>query len=112
MLELISQLVSDAGWRVLAAAPNRMPVFAGLAPKVIIIDLASPLSVAQFTLRGVHALFPRARIVAVSAYFQFGPGTAAETARQLGVERVMAKPFSCAGLTGVVNEMLLATAGP
>lgn len=105
MRELVALWLADAGYDVYHPRPlqalrieNRETV------GCIVADLNSPRVDTSGLLSQLRARYPSASIIAISGYFQPGPGTGAEMARQLGVAKVLAKPFSCAQLVSAVHE--------
>jgi CheY-like chemotaxis protein len=106
MRELVSLWLTDAGYCVCSSEARdvlkaeKRPAFA-----VVIADLNSREACATEALRQLQPRFPTAYIIAISGYFQPGPGTGTEMARQLGVDRVLAKPFSCEQLVSAVGEL-------
>jgi DNA-binding response OmpR family regulator len=105
MRELVALSLKDAGYDIDdTGAPRLRNLHERAAVKVIIVGLNSPKSEGKQTVDELRASFPTAHIIAISGYFQLGPGMAAAVARQLGVTRVLAKPFSCDELIAVVHE--------
>jgi CheY-like chemotaxis protein len=104
MHELLSLWLNDAGYDVLDSDMLIEP-YAEHAELVwvIIADLNAPKIAMAGTLEELHARFPGAYIIAISGYFQPGPGTGLEMAKQLGVSRVLAKPFSHDQLMSAVS---------
>ncbi|WP_144159465.1 response regulator [Paraburkholderia sp. BCC1885] len=106
MRELVAMWLADAGYdvyhpKVLRSLRIDDPETVGC----IVADLNSPRIVAPGMLGQLSARYPSAFIIAVSGYFQQGPGTGAEMAKQLGVAKVLAKPFSCDQLVSAVHEL-------
>lgn len=107
MHELLSLWLTDAGYDVCDSDRLRQP-HGNPGPRVgvIIADLNAPKIGTADTLDALHAQFPGASIIAISGYFQPGAGTGQEMAKQLGVSRVLAKPFSCDQLMSAVSSVL------
>jgi DNA-binding response OmpR family regulator len=72
----------------------------------VIVDLYMPRRLAAARLQASRTAHPGASIIAVSA--QFGPGVRCEgpTARALGVDRVIAKPFGRQALVDAVRSVV------
>jgi CheY-like chemotaxis protein len=106
MHELVSLWLTDAGYAVCdCEALRALRTEEHRSFAVVIADLNSPKVGAAQALRQLQARFPTAYIIAISGYFQPGPGTGTEMARQLGVDRVLAKPFSCEQLVSAVGGL-------
>lgn len=76
------------------------------APGAIVVDLNGPETRARDEIASLTRAFPGTPVVAISGYFLVGPGMEAETARQFGVARVLAKPFHGAALVAVIDDLL------
>ncbi|WP_322050434.1 response regulator [Paraburkholderia bannensis] len=72
----------------------------------IVVDLNCPEAQARDEIASLIRAFPGTPVVATSGYFLVGPGMEAETARQFGVARVLAKPFHGATLVAVIDDLL------
>ena len=103
MRELIVATLLDAGR---AATASLAEARAGAAPKLLVVDLGEPKTHGANSLRAWRARFPNARIVAISGRFRFNAATAASVARQLGADRVLAKPLDCTALVANVGELM------
>ncbi|PVX70733.1 response regulator [Paraburkholderia unamae] len=77
---------------------------------VIVVALGEPKCDGAAQLRRLRERYPHARIVAISGRFRFNVGTAASVARQLGADRVIAKPLDCAALLANVRQLMTSLA--
>jgi DNA-binding NtrC family response regulator len=108
MREMIALWLAGAGFDVY----HPRGVLQGLRIKYpqtlrcIVADLNARDIETSDLLQQLRERYPSAFIVAISGYFQLGAGTGAELARQLGVARVLAKPFTCDQLIAAVNAKL------
>ncbi len=94
MRELVALSLRDAGYRVVECSAQGLRLLdEALTARVVIVDLNAPKSGSIKTVAALRTRFPAASIVAISGYLQAGPAMADAVARQLGVERVLAKPF-------------------
>ena len=101
--ELILSTLVDAG----LAAASALPAGPGSdAVKILVVDLGLPKSAGVSSLASLRALFRRARVVAISGRFDFNAGAAPAVARQLGADRVLAKPLDCRALLVHVRQLL------
>jgi DNA-binding response OmpR family regulator len=102
MRELIVATLLDAG----LAAASRIDAYAGPVPKLLVVDLGEPKTGGADSLRALRASYPNARIVAISGRFRFNAATAGSVARQLGADRVLAKPLDCGALVANVRQLM------
>ena len=101
--DLIVATLHDAGFAATAslAAPR-----VGAAARLLVVDLGEPKTGGADSLRALRARHPDARIIAISGRFRFNAATAASVARQLGADRVLAKPLDCDALVANVRQLM------
>jgi len=102
MRDLIVATLHDAGF---AAASLETP-HEGARARLLVIDIGEPKTVGADSLRTMRARHPGARIIAISGRFRFNAATAASVARQLGADRVLAKPLDCDALVANVRQLM------
>jgi len=104
--ELIASTLRDAGFVAHAAAGEGAGDASIDGVAVIVVDLGEPKCDGAARLLRLRERFPRARVVAISGRFRFNVATAASVARQLGADRVIAKPLDCAALVAGVRQLM------
>lgn len=93
---LLERWLSEAGYQVSAAPEAREP-----KPMLVIADVPDPKSCETL----IHSLREYAApILLLSARFRRGLAGSAETARRLGVKKVLPKPFTRKELLAAVRE--------
>jgi DNA-binding response OmpR family regulator len=100
--ELLERWLGEAGYFVVVGGV--VPPLGGGAPMLIIANVSSPRA-AQELIRSLRAAYA-APILALSARFRRGLGASREAARQLGVRKVLPKPFTRDELLAAVRESL------
>src|SRR5258708_441179 len=103
MQELLERWLGDAGYVVLAAGAVPAPPRAD-KPSLVIVNVASR-RVAPSLIQSLVAIYA-APILIVSRRFRHGLAASAEAARQLGVKKVLPKPFTRKELLSAVHESL------
>ncbi|MGF6870866.1 response regulator [Paraburkholderia sp. MM5477-R1] len=107
MRELVSLSLRDAGYRVAEfSGQGWLFLLEAFAARVVIVDVSDPKSGSRKVIDALRVRFPAASIVAISGYFHAGPAMAGAVARQLGVDRALAKPFGSSELVGAVKALL------
>ncbi len=104
--ELIVSSLRDAGHDVCTDARETSDVRSSDAIRLVIVDIETPKTGGASSLRALRLRYQQARIVAISGRFHFNVGTASALARQIGADRVLAKPFDCQALLAVVRQLL------
>ena len=94
--ELLERWLGEAGYTVTAAGDE--------APCLVIADVRSPRR-AQALIQSLQAVYA-APILALSGSFRRGLAGSAEAARQLGVKKVLPKPFTRKELLAAVAAAL------
>ena len=95
--ELLERWLREAGY--LVAAPDAV---LETAPTLVIANVPEPHS-AEGSIRALKGVYA-APILALSARFRRGLAGSVETARRLGVKKVLPKPFTRKELLAAVRE--------
>lgn len=98
-LALLTEWLQGAGYRVVADDAEHEPTRA----TVSIVDVPFTRTGAQI-IEGVAQRHPGEPIIALSATFLSSVGCGGGCAKRLGVEAVLAKPFSRASLLGALER--------
>ena len=101
MRDLIAATLQDAGFAATASLAAR-----GALARLLVVDLGEPKTDGADSLRALRTRHPDARIIAISGRFRFNAATAASVARQLGADRVLAKPLDCDALVANVRQLM------
>jgi len=101
MRDLIVATLHDAGFAATASLAAR-----GALARLLVVDLGEPKTDGADSLRALRTRHPDARIIAISGRFRFNAATAASVARQLGADRVLAKPLDCDALVANVRQLM------
>ena len=107
MRALLQEWLSDAGYRVRAAPPG---VNLGGA-KLVIVSVYMPKHSGPHLVREIQAAHPGTPLIAISGQFRAGLSAAGATAQTLGVQQVIAKPFTCTDLLAAVRAIIGASSG-
>ena len=100
--ELLERWLGEAGYAVLAAAPN--PDVPQERPRLVIVNVSKPRH-AGALIRSLQTAYG-APVLAISARFRHGLGASADAARQFGARKVLPKPFTRAELLAAVHESI------
>lgn len=73
---------------------------------LVIISISMPTGETQLLIRGIQRIHPGAPIIALSSHARLGLSSSGVPARELGVERVMAKPLARKELIAAVDDIL------
>ena len=104
MRSLLAEWLTAEGYRVESVAgDNAQP-----SPSVdlVIVDVYMPRCLGVERLRSARRTYPGVPIIASSGQFRAGLDCAGPAAQALGVERVMAKPFSRETLLDAVRSVI------
>jgi DNA-binding response OmpR family regulator len=107
MRALLQEWLSEAGYRVRAGPPGADLGQAAL----VIVSVYMPKHSGPQLLRAIQAAHPGTPLIAVSGQFRAGLSSDGPTARTLGVQQVIAKPFTCTDLLAAVRAMIGAPSG-
>ena len=104
MRGLLTEWLGAEGYSVNAPAPEEAQ--APDKADLVIVDLYMPRQEGAQRLRQVRAAHPEAALIAISG--QFRPGLAASwaAAEALGVQHLIAKPFSQSDLLAAVDRVI------
>jgi DNA-binding response OmpR family regulator len=104
MRALLREWLSDAGYRVRAAPPGRARDLgrAGL----VIISVYMPKHCGAQLVREIQAAHPGTPLIAISGQFRAGLSAVGAAAQTLGVQHVIAKPFTCSDLLAAVRAII------
>jgi DNA-binding response OmpR family regulator len=104
MRALLLEWLTDAGYRVRVAASGCMRDLgtAGL----VIVSVYMPKHSGPQLVREIQAAHPGTPLIAISGQFRAGLSTVGATAQTLGVQQVIAKPFTCSDLLAAVRAII------
>jgi len=102
--ELLERWLVEGGYAVVVASREELPLPAAERPRLVIADFPSPRG-AHARIQSLQAVYA-APILVLSARFRRGLAGSAETARRLGVKKVLPKPFTRKELLSAVDESL------
>jgi CheY-like chemotaxis protein len=104
MRDLLVEWLSAAGYSV------RTPAVADVEPSVdsdlVIVDVYMPRQEGLQRLRAVKVANPKTPVIAISGQFRPGLVGSPAVAEALGVEQVIAKPFSRSDLLAAVHGVI------
>ena len=109
MRALLQEWLSDAGYRVRAAPPGRMGNLGKAS--LAIVSVYMPKHSGPQLVREIQAAHPGTPLIAISGQFRAGLSTVGATAQTLGVQQVIAKPFTCTDLLAAVRAIIGAPSG-
>ena len=109
MRALMQEWLSKAGYRVRAAPPVRTSDPGGTA--LVIVSVYMPKHSGPQLIREIQAAHPATPVIAISGQFRAGLSTVGATAQTLGVQQVIAKPFTCSDLLAAVRAIIGAPSG-
>ena len=107
--EALKLMLSQAGCEVITAqnGVEALDRFRDRPQDLVITDLIMPEKDGFETIQALKALAPQVKILAISGGMgQSGPASGLDTARRLGADRVLAKPFSFQQLTESLDGLL------
>jgi DNA-binding response OmpR family regulator len=103
---LLERWLGEAGYTVIIQALRELSDahIGGEIPQLVIADVPSPRSAEKI----IHALRQgyASPILVISARFRRGLGSSTDVARQLGVRRILPKPFTRGELLAAVGESI------
>ena len=101
MRGLLVEWLSAAGYSVRAAAPSDVEV--ADSADLVIVDVYMPRQEGLQRLQAVKAANPKTPVIAISGQFRPGLVGSPTVAEALGVQQVIAKPFSRCDLLAAVH---------
>jgi DNA-binding response OmpR family regulator len=106
ILGLLERWLDEAGYTVVVEALQRLPrgVGEGGEPHLVIIDVPTPRG-AETIIKSVREVFAGPMLL-LSATFRRGAGSSSAVARQLGVRKILPKPFTRGELLLAVGESI------
>jgi DNA-binding response OmpR family regulator len=106
ILGLLERWLGEAGYTVVVGTSQSLPnaVGQGGEPHLVIIDVPTPRS-AEKIINSVREVYAGPTLL-LSARFRRGTGSSSDVARQLGVRRVLPKPFTRGELLSAVGESI------
>jgi DNA-binding response OmpR family regulator len=102
MSSLLAEWLAAEGYRVDGVDDNGQTPPADL----VIVDVYMPRGLGVERLRSARRAHPGVAIIAISGQFRAGVDCAGPTARALGVDRVIAKPFGRKALLDAVRSVI------
>jgi DNA-binding response OmpR family regulator len=104
MRALLEEWLSDAGHRVLTAASHDLN--GGTLADLVIVSVYMPRHAGAQLVRKIQALHPETPLIAISGQFLPGLSANGAIAQMLGVQQVIAKPFSRIDLLRAVQAVI------
>ena len=103
---LLERWLGEAGYALVVEGSPRLPRAVGEEgePDLVIIDVPTPRS-AEKIIKSVKEVYAGS-ILLLSARFRRGTGCSSDVARQLGVRKVLPKPFTRGELLSAVGESI------
>ena len=105
LLEVLSRVLSQAGYQVATAADGRQAsvLFRASVPEIVITDIYMPDKDGLETLMELRRDFPRVKVIAMSG--GISTQQMLQVASALGASRTLTKPFESAELLKVVAQL-------
>ena len=106
ILGLLERWLSEAGYTLVVEPSHRLipMIVAGNKPDLVIIDVPTPRSAGSI-IKPVKDVYV-GPILLLSARFRRGAGSSSDVARQLGVRKVLPKPFMRDELLSAVEDSI------
>jgi DNA-binding response OmpR family regulator len=106
VLDLLQRWLGEAGYAVVVARSQRLPWAYGARgkPHLVIIDVPTPRN-AEEVITSVRKAYA-GPILLLSARFRQGTDSSSDVPRQLGVRKVLPKPFTRDELLSAVQESI------
>lgn len=105
MRGLLNEWLTAAGYAVRERVMHQSPS-TGDITDLVILDLYMPRVVGVEGVRAVQRAYPGSPVIAISAQFRPGLADSWRAARALGVDRLIAKPFTREDLLGSVRSVI------
>jgi CheY-like chemotaxis protein len=108
MRDLVRRMLERGEHSVIEAEDGEvgLSMFEDEDPVVVITDLIMPNMEGIETIQQIRRSRPRAKIIAMSGATDFSGASCLNTARKLGADAVLAKPFQRAALLDAVGQLL------
>ena len=103
MRGLVMEWLNAEGYSVRAGGPGDAPPNKA---DLVIVDVYMPRHEGAKTLRAVKATYPETPLIAISGQFRSGLAGPCTTAKALGVQQVIAKPFTRYDLLAAVQDVI------
>jgi DNA-binding response OmpR family regulator len=104
MLELLREWLTGAGYVVRARPLGKAPEEEGA--DLVIVDLYMPRQAGVDFVRAAQQAHPGVPVIAISAQFRPGLAGSWQTARALGADQLIAKPFTRGELLQAVRAVI------
>jgi CheY-like chemotaxis protein len=104
MRALLQEWLSEAGYSIRAGALRDAP--GGDAPELVIVGVCMPRDAGTELIRAARDAYPDAAMIAISGQFRPGLAGSCAAARTLGVQQVIAKPFTRGALLDTVRAAI------
>jgi DNA-binding response OmpR family regulator len=104
MRALLQEWLSETGYRVRAVPPDRITESDRV--DLVIISVYMPKHSGPHLVREIQAAHPGTPVIAISGQFRAGLSTVGATAQTLGVQQVIAKPFTRSDLLAAVRAII------
>ena len=108
MRSMLGQMITEAGFEVVLAANGNEGIkhYRSAPTDLIITDIIMPEKGGLQTIVELRRDYPEARVIAMSGGFRSHSDDHGALAKILGVDRILAKPFSSDDLFRAVEEVL------
>ena len=108
MRSMLGQMIREAGFDVVLAANGNEGIaqYRSAPADLIITDIIMPEKGGLQTIVEIRRDYPKARVIAMSGGFKSHSDDHGALAKIMGVDRILAKPFSRDDLLGAVDEVL------
>ncbi len=105
---VLGEVLAQSGHTVIEARDGTegLELFTHAAPDLVITDMVMPRKNGLEVVRVLRERQPELKIIAMSAGGRNGARDHLQTARLLGADGVLAKPFSFVAFLGAINEAL------
>lgn len=106
--EMLKRLLEDEGHAITEAANGieGIDYYRNSPTELVIIDLFMPEKEGIETIRELKKDFPESKIIAISGGGRKGIFHILETAKMIGADRALSKPFDPPELFDIIKEML------
>jgi CheY-like chemotaxis protein len=105
MRALLAEWLSEAGYRVYAAASHDLHS-GRMEADLVIVSVYMPKHAGAQLVREIRAMHPATPLIAISGQFLQGLSANGAIAQALGVQQVIAKPLTRVDLLGAVRAII------